>query len=65
MNTLDTLFVTYIVGIVTYSQITPGTQMIPPFWKVEERMNWKPSKFFWINMCIIFGYILFRKQIRL
>ena len=63
MKHIDTLFGIYIIGLVAYIQITPGTQMIPPFWKFEERMNWKPSNFFWINICIIIGYILFRKQL--
>lgn len=61
---IDTLFIAYIIGLIVYVQITPGTQMIPPLWKPEERMNWKPSNFFWINMLIIFGYLIFKTQLR-
>ena len=59
---IDTLFIAYIIGLVAYIQITPGTQMFPPLWKLDERMNWKPSLFFWINILIILSYFIFRTQ---
>jgi hypothetical protein len=63
MKTIDELFILYIICLIIYVQTKPGTQMIPPVWNIEERMNWKPTHFFWINFAIIISYILF-KQIK-
>lgn len=46
------------IGLIIYIKLKPGTQMIPPFWKLEERMNWKPTLFFWVNMLIISLFLI-------
>lgn len=58
MKTLNTFFITYMIGLIIYIWITPGTQMIPPWWDLEARKNWKPSIFFWVNMFIIASFFL-------
>ena len=58
---IDKIFVAYMLGLLVYVQLKPGTQMIPPWWNPEERMKWKPSLFFWVNMSIIIGFILFKQ----
>jgi hypothetical protein len=60
MKPIDKVFLAYIVSLILYVQLKPGTQMIPPYWKIEERVNWKPTLFFWINASIIIGYLLFK-----
>ena len=61
MKTIDKIFTAYIIGLLVYIQLKPGTQMIPPMWKIEERMNWKPSLFFWVNISIIIGFVLLKQ----
>lgn len=58
MRIIDTAFVIYMIALVLYIQLTPGTQMIPPWWKPQERANWKPTMFFWVNMAIIAMYFI-------
>jgi hypothetical protein len=38
--------------------MTPGYQLMPPWWKVEERVNWKPTPIFWITGFFIGMYVL-------
>lgn len=64
MLVIDRIFTMYMICLVLYIQLTPGTQMIPPWWKPKERMNWKPTMFSWINMIIVGSYIFFRNFYR-
>lgn len=57
MKQIDYIFLIYILSLILYDWITPGYQLPPARYKYEDRMNWKPGIFFWINAFIIFVYL--------
>lgn len=56
MKTIDKIFITFVVSLILYAQLTPGYQIMPPWWKPEDRMNFKPTIFTYIA---IFGTLLY------
>jgi hypothetical protein len=52
MKTIDVAFLILILSVWFYAFVTPGYQFLPPFWKPEERMNWKPTQ-----LSIVVGFI--------
>ena len=61
MQTLDIAFLIFVISVLLYAFVTPGRQLMPPFWKVEERMNWKPTPFFWAISFVAVVYLLLKK----
>jgi heme/copper-type cytochrome/quinol oxidase subunit 2 len=58
MKNLDIILLTVIFALWIYAFMTPGYQLMPPYWKVEERMNWKPTPIFWVTLIVIGVYVL-------
>jgi Kef-type K+ transport system membrane component KefB len=52
MEPLDIAFLIFVIAVWLYAFVTPGRQLMPPFWKLEERMNWKPTQ-----LSIVVGFI--------
>ena len=58
MNNFDIILLTIIFALWLYAFMTPGYQFMPPFWKLEERMNWKPTPVFWVILIVMGVYVL-------
>ena len=58
MKNLDIILLTVILALWLYAFVTPGYQLPPPWWKPEERMNWKPTPIFWVTGFVIGVYVL-------
>lgn len=61
MKTLDIAFLIFVISVWVYAFVTPGRQLMPPWWKPEERMNWKPTPIFLIMSFVAVIYLLLKK----
>ena len=61
MQMIDIAFLILVISVWLYAFVTPGRQLMPPFWKVEERMNWKPTPLFLAISFIAGIYLLIKK----
>ena len=61
MKTLSIVFLIVFMSVWLYGLVTPGYQLMPPFWKPEERMNWKPTPIFWALSFVCVTYLLLKK----
>jgi hypothetical protein len=61
MQTLDIAFLIFVISVWLYAFVTPERQLMPPFWKVEERMNWKPTPLSWAISFVAVVYLLLKK----
>ena len=61
MEPLDIAFLIFVISVWLYAFMTPGRQLMPPFWKLEERINWKPTPFLWAISFVAVIYLLLKK----